>query len=68
MFNLAAATEEQRRLIGASQYITAQQTKDLGLPPPRKGFMAGGIGLADGSVLRTSGLPSLSAMGACSIR
>jgi hypothetical protein len=61
LFNLAQMTEKQRAQIGASQYITPQQARALGLPRPRTGFLAGGLALPYGTVMPTAGMTSLSA-------
>lgn len=62
LFNLAAATEEERRQIGASQYITNEQADKLGLPRPNTGYLAGAVGVGPG-VIATTPLTSMGAAG-----
>lgn len=54
----AAITEPQRRELGLSGYITADEARKLGVKPPQEGYLAGALGLPGGKSLPVSPLTS----------
>jgi hypothetical protein len=54
----AAATEDQRRQLGLSNYITASEARKLNLPAPGRGYLAGALPIGAGKLLPVSPLTS----------
>lgn len=59
----ASATEEQRRTLGMSDWISAKEAKAMNLPKPVDGFLTGAATVAPGWVVPFAGMFSPGAVG-----